>query len=146
MSKELETKVASLTTELAEANTALTQAQKNSQEAIKAAAQKATQETIKAQQTRIDSIDALCSKYGKDGDLDGIARKAIREGKSADDFKDEVLEVLSKRPTSHRIENGTGGNASGLTEIDQLRAQNAEETDPVEKGRLTKKIIELRDK
>lgn len=114
MSKELETKVASLTTEKAtlqsendQIKATLNQEKESRQEALKAA-QKAT-ETIEANQKRVDAIVALSDKYDKDGDLKSSALKAIQSGKNADEFKDEVLELVAKRPTSQRLEDGEDG-------------------------------------
>ena len=122
MSKELEEKVASLTSDLATAKADFEQVQKNSQEAIKSAVRKATTETDEAHQKRIDSIVALSDKYDKDGDLKASALQAIKNGKTADEYKDEVLELVAKRPTSQRIEDGTGGESKPTMSLEDYNA------------------------
>jgi ATP-dependent protease ClpP protease subunit/Skp family chaperone for outer membrane proteins len=120
MSKALEDQVASLTStkaDLAAKNKQLEdqlkQEKDSRQEAIDTAVNKAKTDTLDAQTKRIESINALAKKHGKDGDLDALANQAIAEGKSADDFKDDVLEAIAKRPTTPRAENGGGENGNG---------------------------------
>lgn len=120
MSKELEQKVSSLTTEKADLaaqnkqlQDQLDQEKTSRQEAIDNAVNKAKTDTLDAQTKRIEAINALAKKHGKGGDLDALANEAISTGKSADDFKDDVLEAISKRPTSNRAENDVNGGGKG---------------------------------
>jgi ATP-dependent protease ClpP protease subunit len=120
MSEELKKQIGSLTTDLATANAAKKQAEdalaaekKSRQEAIDKAVNKAKTDILDAQTKRIDAINALAKKHGKNGDLDAIAIEAISSGKSADDFKDDVLEALAKRPTSKRAESDVNGGGQG---------------------------------
>lgn len=120
MSKELEAKVSSLTTEKADLaaqnkqlKDQLDQEKTSRQEAINQAVNKAKTDTLDAQAKRIEAINDLAKKHGKNGDLDALANEAITSGKSADDFKDDVLEAISKRPTSNRAENDVNGGGKG---------------------------------
>ena len=150
MSTELEEKVASLTTAKATLESennqimAKFEAEQKSRQEAEEVAKKAT-DTIEANQKRIDAIVVLSEKYDKDGDLKASALQAIQGDKSADEFKDEVLEVIAKRPTSQRIEGGEQ-DYSESSDLDALRAQVKEESDPVEKAKLAQRIRELRNK
>jgi len=130
MSDELKKQIGSLTTDLATANAAKKQAEdalaaekKSRQEAIEQAVNAAKTETLDAQTKRIEAINALAQKHGKDGDLDAIANQAISEGKSADDFKDDVLEALAKRPTSKRAEDDVNGGGNGGTDAKAINSE-----------------------
>ena len=127
MSKELEEKVASLTTAkatLESENTQITAKFEAEQKSRQEAEKKATEakNTIEANQKRIDSIVALSEKYDKDGDLKAFALQAIQNGKSADEYKDEILEVIAKRPTSQRLEGGEGGDSKPKMTLNEYNA------------------------
>jgi ATP-dependent protease ClpP protease subunit/uncharacterized coiled-coil protein SlyX len=116
MSKELEQRIATLEAEakLKEGTIKDLQAKVDATPAqLEAAKSEGKTEALDAQAKRIEAINALAKKHGKDGDLDAIANQAITEGKSADDFKDDVLEAIAKRPTTSRAENGGGEDGKG---------------------------------
>lgn len=151
MSKELEQRIATLEAEAKLKDNAIADftAKSDGELArLEAAKKEGSTEALASEETRRKAIVALRDKYNAKGDLDAIALTAIADGKTADDFKDEVLEAVSKRPTSVRAEDTVDGDGNDAPEkqIDKLRAQMNKETDPIAKGKLAKQLKELRNK
>lgn len=150
MSKELEQKIATLEAEakLKDGTIKDLNAKVEATPAQLEAAKKAGEtEALASEETRRKAIVALRDKFNDEGDLDAIALTAIADGKSADEFKDSVLEAINKRPTSQRVESGDQSDAdTPQAKIDALRAKISKETDPVAKGKLAQELRDLRNK
>lgn len=150
MSKELESRIATLEAEAKLSASTITDlnAQVDAAPAqIEAAKTEGETTALAAEKSRRESIVALSDQYNKDGDLDALALTAISDGKTADEFKDDVLEAVSKRPTTQRAETGgSEGGASAESDVDTLRASLEKETDPVARGAIAKKLRDARNK
>lgn len=137
MSKELESRIATLEAEAKLKDKSIEDLQSKVDAVpaqLEAAKSEGKTEALDAQTQRIEAINDLAKKHGKDGDLDALANEAIASGKSADDFKDDVLEALAKRPTTPVAETdvngggkgGSGSDAKTITTEEYLAKSHAE--------------------
>lgn len=97
-------------------------------------------DALAEENARAVALSELASKYDNGGDLKQAVIDAIIEGTTVEDFKDQVLEVVSARATSKKLE------SKGLqnNEVDGLRKQLASIKDPTEKANIARKIRALR--
>lgn len=76
--------------------------------AKKEAHQDATTTVKAAEKTRKDGIQALVTKYGKDGDLNDVAVKAMAAETTVAEFQQQVMDLINERPAKAAIKH-TGG-------------------------------------
>lgn len=98
------------------------------------------EEEVEAENSRAIELNELAQKYDVNGDLKQAVIDAIISGASVEEFKDQILEVVSARATSKKIE------SKGLekNELEELRGQLAKLKDPSEKAVIARKIRALR--
>lgn len=95
------------------------------------------EEALACEKERVGSIIALAEKYAVDS---SVALKAVADDLSVSEFKDSILDVLAKAPTTKKIVSSPEAKAS----IGDLREQLENATDPRQKYLLAKQIKSLR--
>ena len=98
------------------------------------------EEEVEAENSRAIELNELAQKYDVNGDLKQAVIDAIINGVSVDEFKDQILEVVSARATSKKVESKN----LEKSEIQGLRDQLAKVKDPSEKAVIARKIRALR--
>ena len=93
---------------------------------------------LACEKERVSDIIALAEKYAVDA---SVALQAVKDEVSVDDFKDSLLDVLAKEPTSKKIVSSPEGAKASVSE---LREQLENATDPKQKYLLAKQIKSLR--
>ena len=97
-------------------------------------------EEVEAENSRAIELNELAQKYDVNGDLKQAVIDAIINGVSVDEFKDQILDVVSARATSKKVESKN----LEKSEIQGLRDQLAKVKDPSEKAVIARKIRALR--
>lgn len=141
VSKELEAKITSLEAE----NNKLIADHKT---ALEASVNSAVEESKKQEKERRDGITNLVDKYNNNGDLNALALKAVVNGTSASDFKDEILEhIANNRATRTPEKPGEEEHSNkGEVTVEALEKKLEETTDSMEAGRIVNQIRALREK
>lgn len=98
------------------------------------------EEEVEAENSRAIELNELAQKYDVNGDLKQAVIDAIINGVSVDEFKDQILDVVSARATSKKVESKN----LEKSEIQGLRDQLAKVKDPSEKAVIARKIRALR--
>lgn len=98
------------------------------------------EEEVEAENLRAIELNELAQKYDVNGDLKQAVIDAIINGVSVDEFKDQILDVVSARATSKKVESKN----LEKSEIQGLRDQLAKVKDPSEKAVIARKIRALR--
>ena len=98
------------------------------------------EEEVEAENSRAIELNELAQKYDVNGDLKQAVIDAIINGVSVDEFKDQILDVVSARATSKKVESKN----LDKSEIQGLRDQLAKVKDPSEKAVIARKIRALR--
>lgn len=93
---------------------------------------------LACEKERVSDIIALAEKYAVDA---SVALQAVKDEVSVGDFKDSLLDVLAKEPTSKKIVSSPEGAKASVSE---LREQLENATDPKQKYLLAKQIKSLR--
>lgn len=112
----------------------------SAENSVKTARQEATNAAQLAEKTRKDGILAIQAKYNKNGDLDGIAVKALAGDTTAEAFKDLVLDVVQNRAATTAIKKTGGDNTTGF-DAEYAAAKNFNERQAV----LRKYPVEARE-
>ena len=97
-------------------------------------------EEVEAENSRAIELNELAQKYDVNGDLKQAVIDAIINGVSVDEFKDQILDVVSARATSKKVESKN----LEKSEIQGLRDQLAKVKNPSEKAVIARKIRALR--
>ena len=91
---------------------------------------------------RKESIQCLAEKYDVENDLATLTTSALAEDCSVDDFKDQILDFVAQRPTASAVK--PSSTKAGADPIASIREEIANESNPVKKNLLARKLRELR--
>lgn len=103
----------------------------------------AIDETAKTEADRKAGILSVTNKYNQDGDLDAIAIEALAGDTTVQNYRDQVMDVMAKRPVSNGIKPDASATPD-LSEQDKLRNELKNETNPAKRAEISRKLRELR--
>ena len=104
--------------------------------------EQAQQIELEKELARKESIQCLAEKYDVESDLAELTTTALAENCSVDDFKDQILDFVAQRPTASAVKPSSKKTLEDP--IASLREEILNESNPVKKNLLARKLRELR--